>query len=64
MKREAQKRKVRFPGLMAASAALGVNRTHLYKVLSNKRSSKRLLARYKALKASQAQPATPQPPGS
>jgi len=43
-------RSVRFPGLLTAAQALGVHRNHLYLVLTGKRTSHRLLARYRALK--------------
>lgn len=43
-------RSVRFPGLMAAAHTLGCHRNHLYLVLSGKRTSHRLLARYRQLK--------------
>ncbi|MFA6962424.1 MAG: hypothetical protein WC205_16840 [Opitutaceae bacterium] len=39
----------KFPGIVGAAHALGVNRTHLYLVLSGKRTSARLLKRYHAL---------------
>jgi DNA-binding phage protein len=53
MKRESKKRCWRFRGLCADAAALGVHRTHLYKVLSGDRPGRSLLARYSALKLSQ-----------
>jgi hypothetical protein len=40
----------RFPGLMEHARALGVNRVHLYLVLSGQRISHRLLHRYNQLK--------------
>ena len=39
-----------FPGIIKDAAALEVHRIHLYLVLSGKRQSHRLLARYRALK--------------
>lgn len=38
----------RFPGITIAAADLGVTRVHLWAVLSGKRESKPLLARWKA----------------
>jgi hypothetical protein len=40
---------VRFPGIMRDARELGVSRIHLYLVLSGKRVSRRLTARYRAL---------------
>lgn len=40
----------RIRDICADAAALGVERTHLFRVLTGQRSSKRLLARYQALK--------------
>jgi hypothetical protein len=45
----------RFRGITADSLVLGVNRSHLYRVLSKKRTSPRLEADYRALKESQRQ---------
>lgn len=51
MKRDTStKRRWRFRGIIADAAALGVHRTHLYKVLSGVRTGKSLLQRYEALK--------------
>jgi hypothetical protein len=41
-------RRWRFRGLLRAAEALGVHRNHLYLVLSGRRKSRRLLARYEA----------------
>ena len=43
-------RKVVHRGIVSAAARLGVHRIHLYLVLSGKRRSNALLARYHALK--------------
>jgi hypothetical protein len=53
MKRDTEKHCWRFRGICADAAALGVHRTHLYKVLSGERPGKSLTARYQALKAAQ-----------
>lgn len=45
-KKNGKGRKVRFPGIVAAAEALGVTRVHLYLVLSGKRESASLRARY------------------
>ena len=42
-------RGTRFPGICAAASALGVNRIHLYLVLSGQRESRRLMARWNDL---------------
>jgi len=42
-------RRVRFAGIGEAAAALGVERTHLWRVLTGQRQSRSLLARYEAL---------------
>jgi hypothetical protein len=44
------KRQVRFVGICADAARLGVTREHLYRVLIGERTSKSLLKRYYALK--------------
>ena len=44
---------VSHPGITADAAALGCNRVHLWFVITGQRTSKRLSARYQALKASQ-----------
>lgn len=52
MQRAAKTRKhkpARITGLLAAAAALGCHRNHLYLVLNGRRKSASLLARYKAL---------------
>lgn len=41
----------RFPGIVADAARLGVNRIHLYLVLSGQRKSPPLTARYQKLQA-------------
>lgn len=43
----------RFPGLCSDARQLGITPGHLWCVLANLRTSPKLLARYKALKASQ-----------
>lgn len=48
--RKGQGKTVRFPGIVEAAAVLGVGREHLWRVLSKKRVSKKLTARYHALK--------------
>ena len=47
------KRQIRFPGLCTAAFDLDVHRNHLYLVLSGKRVSKRLMARWNEWKAKQ-----------
>ncbi len=42
-----------FPGIVEDAKALGVSRTHLWRVLTGQRESARLLARYQHLKAQQ-----------
>ncbi len=42
--------RVRFKNICADAATLGVNRIHLYLVLSGQRESRRLMKRYRALK--------------
>lgn len=44
----------KYPGITEAARVLSVSRTHLYLVLSGKRTSDRLLARYKKLNQSAA----------
>lgn len=41
----------RFPRIVEAAAALGVDRTHLWRVLTGRRSSRSLLRRYNAFVA-------------
>lgn len=41
----------KFPGITADARTLNVSRDHLYKVLDGKRTSARLLKRYRALQA-------------
>ena len=41
------------PGITADAEALGCSRVHLWFVITGQRTSKRLSARYQALKASQ-----------
>jgi len=48
------KRVIRYHGICADAATLGVNRNSLYKVLSGRWVSKSLSARYAALKATRA----------
>ena len=43
----------RFPGIVGDAATLGVEKSHLYRVLTGARESRSLLARYKALKKEQ-----------
>lgn len=45
-----KKREIRFPGICGAAKQLGVNRVHLYLVLSGQRESKRLLNGLKKIK--------------
>lgn len=47
------KRKVRFPGICEDAQELGVTRVHLWMVLTGDRKSKRLMQRYRDLKAKQ-----------
>lgn len=54
MSRVPIKRHWRFKGICSDAAALGVDRAHLTKVLTGKRPSKSLTARYNALKTAQA----------
>ena len=57
-KHKNKSRRVKYVNIVADAAALGVERTHLYRVLVGKdRTSKSLLARYAALKSSQAKKA-------
>lgn len=48
---ETNPKRVRFEGIIADARRLGVDRTHLYRVLTGKRESKELLKRYISLKA-------------
>lgn len=41
----------RFPGITADAHSLGVDRVHLFRVLTGKRKSADLMTRYRALKA-------------
>lgn len=50
MKRQIKSGRVKYTGIVADAAALGVHRIHLYLVLSGKRESRSLLRRYQALK--------------
>lgn len=43
-----------FPGICLDARTLGVDRTHLWRVLIGQRSSSRLLAKYRALNTNQA----------
>jgi hypothetical protein len=52
-RKQAATRQPRIKGLCAAAEALGVHRTHLYLVLSGKRESASLRARYADFQASQ-----------
>ena len=52
---KSKRRRKRIAGITAASAALGVTRFHLYKVLTGNRESPKLLARYHKLKSAQPQ---------
>ena len=49
-KEKPKSRRVQFVGIVADSAALGVTRVHLWLVLTGRRESQPLLARYAALK--------------
>jgi len=42
-----KRRKIRFPGIVGATRALGVSRSHLWFVLTGERLSPRLLCRYR-----------------
>ncbi len=44
------KRTTRFPGIVEDAKALGVNRIHLWLVLTGRRQSTRLMVRYRALR--------------
>jgi len=46
-------RRKRIAGITIAAGTLGVTRFHLYKVLTGKRESAPLLARYRAMMAAQ-----------
>lgn len=48
---QTKKSKVRFPRIARDAAALGVDRTHLWRVLTGRRESASLLRRYRALAA-------------
>ncbi len=48
-KHKIARRRTRFPHIGKASEQLGVERTHLWRVLSGERKSASLLARYEAL---------------
>lgn len=48
-KSEKQRRKIRFPGIVAHAEKLGVNRSHLYRVLTGERPSPSLFERFQAL---------------
>jgi hypothetical protein len=52
-RRKPAKRRVLFAGLLADARELGVNRNHLYLVLSGRRQSARLLTEYHKLKSRQ-----------
>lgn len=45
------KREDRFPGIGEDALTLGVERTHLWRVLTGRRTSKSLLERYERLKS-------------
>ncbi len=47
------KSNIKFPGICRDAKKLGVERTHLYRVLTGKRISVSLMKRYKALKSTQ-----------
>lgn len=47
-------RPVQYPGLLKDARTLGVNPTHLRRVLIGERKSESLLARYRALKGARA----------
>jgi hypothetical protein len=44
------KREVRFRGVCKSAQLLGVSRVHLYLVLAGRRTSRRLMQRYEALR--------------
>ena len=48
--KQAKPSRVKYAGIMADAASLGVHRIHLYLVLSGRRESRSLLRRYRQLK--------------
>jgi hypothetical protein len=56
--RKVKRQPRRFPGIVHDSAVLGVERSHLYRVLAGKRTGVRLLAEYRQLKEAQRHPPT------
>jgi hypothetical protein len=52
-KSKAKPGRAKYVGIVADAAALDVDRIHLWKVLSGRRASKSLLARYRQLKQKQ-----------
>lgn len=48
-KSEKPRRAVRFKGICAQAEELGVDRIHLWKVITGRRESRSLLARYQSL---------------
>lgn len=55
-KNKTSRREVRFPGIQRHSEALKVSREHLWQVLTGRRTSKRLLQRYRELLAANQEP--------
>lgn len=53
-----RKRAVRFRGITRAAADLGVERSHLYRVLSGQRESRSLMRRFQEWEKEQAQEVT------
>jgi hypothetical protein len=62
MRAQTAKRKSRIPQLKEDAKALGVERSHLYRVLRGQRTGAALLARYQALQASKLNPVSPTNP--
>lgn len=53
-KKQANKRRIRFPGITQAARDLGVTRTHLYYVLTGDRKSPTLLKQWRRWRADNA----------
>ena len=48
-KGEAKRRKIRFPGIVVCAQKLGVDRSHLFRVLTGERKSPPLMDRFNQL---------------
>lgn len=48
---ETRESRIKYPGIIEHARQLGVSRVHLWKVLSGRRESQRLMERYRALVA-------------